>query len=75
MCEAGCPLRRTLDSGKPVIGHSVHHDARRPGALQRVPAVLRDAAGRVCGGVETFRDLSEVEALRREWGQSQIATW
>ncbi len=29
-------------------------------------AVLRDAEGRVIGGAETFRDLSEVEALRRE---------
>ena len=29
-------------------------------------AVLRDAAGAVVGGAETFRDLSEVEALRRE---------
>src|SRR3990170_2420861 len=29
-------------------------------------AVLRDAGGHVVGGAETFRDLSEVEALRRE---------
>jgi transcriptional regulator with PAS, ATPase and Fis domain len=28
--------------------------------------VLRDARGRVTGGAETFRDLSEVEALRQE---------
>jgi transcriptional regulator with PAS, ATPase and Fis domain len=28
--------------------------------------VLRDAGGRVVGGAETFRDLSEVEALRIE---------
>jgi transcriptional regulator with PAS, ATPase and Fis domain len=28
--------------------------------------VLRDAEGRIIGGAETFRDLSEVEALRQE---------
>jgi transcriptional regulator with PAS, ATPase and Fis domain len=29
-------------------------------------AILRDADGEVIGGVETFRDLSQVEDLRRE---------
>ena len=28
-------------------------------------AVLRDRSGRIVGGVEIFRDISEVEALRR----------
>jgi len=68
MCEVECALRRTLKTGKPVIGKSgyiIDSDG------QRIPisvstAVLRDAAGRVTGGAETFRDLSEVEELRRE---------
>ncbi len=68
MCEAECALRRTLKSGKPVIGKSGYIiDA----GGNRIPisvstAVLRDAAGRVTGGAETFRDLSELEELRRE---------
>jgi PAS domain S-box-containing protein len=68
MCENDCALRHTLDTGKPVINKSCFIvDA----AGNRIPisvstAVLRDADGRIVGGAETFRDLSEVEALRQE---------
>jgi PAS domain S-box-containing protein len=68
MCEANCALKQTLKSGKPIIGKSGYIiDA----GGNRIPisvstAVLRDASGRVVGGAETFRDLSEVEALRQE---------
>jgi len=68
MCETDCALRQTLKSGKPVIGKSgyiITDDGNRiPISLST--AVLRDATGKVVGGAETFRDLSEVEALRRE---------
>jgi len=68
MCESECALRRTLKTGKPIIGKSGYIiDANG----NRIPisvstAVLRDASGRIIGGAETFRDLSELEALRRE---------
>ncbi|RPJ42850.1 MAG: PAS domain S-box protein [Candidatus Latescibacterota bacterium] len=68
MCGPDCALQRTLKTGKPIIGKSAYIvDARG----DRIPisvstAVLRDSAGRVIGGAETFRDLSEVDALRRE---------
>ena len=68
MCEAECALRRTLKTGKPIIGKSCYIiDATG----RRIPisvstAVLRDGQGQVVGGAETFRDLSEVEALRQE---------
>ena len=68
MCEAECALRRTIKTGRPVIGKTGYIvDARG----RRIPisvstAVLRDARGRVVGGAETFRDMSEVEALRQE---------
>jgi PAS domain S-box-containing protein len=75
MCEAECALRRTLKNGKPVIGRSCYIiDAEG----NRIPisvstAVLRDAEGRIVGGAETFRDLSELEALRSELeGKSRI---
>lgn len=68
MCGPDCPLKKTLLSGKPAIGVSGYIiDA----AGSQIPisistAVLRDADGKVIGGAETFRDLSEVEALRQE---------
>jgi PAS domain S-box-containing protein len=68
MCETDCALRKTLKTGRPVIGKTGYivddNGDRTPISLST--AVLRDAAGRVVGGAETFRDLSEVEALRRE---------
>jgi PAS domain S-box-containing protein len=68
MCGADCALRRTLTTGKPVIGKAgyiVDADGTRI-PISISTAVLRDSDGRFIGGVETFRDLSEVEALRRE---------
>ncbi|MDD5718733.1 MAG: sigma 54-interacting transcriptional regulator [Candidatus Krumholzibacteria bacterium] len=68
LCGAECALQQTLQTGKPVIGKSAYIvDAggnRTPISLST--AVLRDRKGHVIGGVETFRDLSEVEALRQE---------
>jgi len=68
MCEAECALRRTLKTGKRVMGQSGFiidaAGARIPISVST--AVLRDAAGEVIGGAETFRDLSDVEELRRE---------
>ena len=59
---------RHLKTGKPIIGKSgyiIDSDGNRI-PISVSTAVLRDAEGRVIGGAETFRDLSEVEALRRE---------
>lgn len=75
MCESSCPLRKTLETGKPIIGRSCFIINARG---ERVPisvstAVLGDSKGRIRGGAETFRDLSELEALRQELeGRSQI---
>lgn len=68
MCGDDCALRQTLKTGKPIIGKSGYiidaEGIRIPVSVST--AVLRDANGRVIGGAETFRDLSELEALRQE---------
>lgn len=68
MCGAACALKQTLKTGKPVIGKSGYiidsEGNRTPISIST--AVLRDSDGRVVGGAETFRDLSDVEALRQE---------
>jgi PAS domain S-box-containing protein len=68
LCGDNCALKQTLDSGKPVIGQSawiIDADGNRiPISLST--AVLRDTNGVIIGGAETFRDLSEIEALRQE---------
>ena len=68
MCESGCALRKTMQTGRPVIGKTGYIITAQGG---RVPvsvstAVLRGPDGRIAGGAETFRDLSELEALRHE---------
>ncbi len=68
MCGADCALRQTLQTGQPVIsksGYIIDADGNRI-PISISTAVLRDGDGRVIGGAETFRDLSEIEALRRE---------
>ena len=45
----------------------LHYQSRREAYTnQRFDSCLRDADGHIIGGAETFSDLSEVEALRRE---------
>lgn len=68
MCGSGCALQKTLKTGKPVIGKSgyiIDADGNRI-SISISTAVLRDGRGIVIGGAETFRDLSEIEALRQE---------
>jgi PAS domain S-box-containing protein len=68
MCEAQCALRQTLSDGKPVInrtGYIINANGKRV-PISISTAVLRDKNGIIIGGAETFRDLSEVEALRKQ---------
>jgi PAS domain S-box-containing protein len=67
ICESACALRQTIGSGQPVVNKIVYIVTA---AGNRIPisvstAVLRDAEGRIVGGVETFRDLTQVEELRK----------
>jgi PAS domain S-box-containing protein len=68
MCEVDCALHQTMKTGKPVINRSafiVDATGRRI-PISVSTALLRDEQGKVVGGAETFRDLSEVEELRKE---------
>lgn len=68
MCETECALRRTIKTKKPIIGKSgyiINGDGKRI-PISVSTAILKDRAGRTIGGAETFRDLSEIEALRQE---------
>jgi len=72
ICESGCALRRTMESGVPVKNLPIYI-VRADGVTIPVSistALLKDATGRVVGGVETFRDLSTEEELKRELNHS-----
>jgi PAS domain S-box-containing protein len=67
MCEEECVLRKTIHSSEPIINHPCYivdaQGARVPISVST--AVLRNEAGKIIGGAETFRDLTEIEQLRQ----------
>jgi len=68
ICEGACALRHTMETGEPVTNLPIFI-IRGDGATVPVSistALLRNADSKIIGGVETFRDLSIVEELRRE---------
>jgi len=68
VCETDCTLRQTMETSKPIMNKAVRIiDAwgkRR--AITVSTALLKDANGKIIGGVETFRDVSMIEQLRKE---------
>jgi len=68
MCETDCALRRTMKQGKAFVDtatYIVKADKTRIPVVVST-SLLKDEHGTVLGGVETFRDMSQVEELRKE---------
>ena len=68
ICETECALREALDTGRPIVNKAIYilDVAGRRVPISISAATLKDADGNTIGGVETFRDLSLVEELRKE---------
>ena len=68
ICEASCALRATMESGQQRVNRrvSILNSRGEKTSVSISTAVLRSESGEVIGGVETFRDLSAVDLLRRE---------
>ena len=68
ICEGRCALHQTLRSGKPVLGKNVVilDAAGNRRSISITTAILRDRGGEIVGGVETFRDLTMIDTLRKE---------
>lgn len=67
VCKDGCILRHTMKTGKPIVNMPVHiiRAGKKSIPISVSTTLLRNDEGRVIGGVETFRDLSDVNKLRR----------
>ena len=68
VCEAGCILRQTIKTGEAIRNMPIYIIR---GDKKRIPVrvsttLLRNAAGEIIGGVETFSDLRVVNRLRKE---------
>ncbi|MFW5951037.1 MAG: sigma-54 interaction domain-containing protein [Gemmatimonadota bacterium] len=68
LCERDCPIRESLETGQEVVDRAARITTQRSRSIpiSVSSAVLRDQNGEVLGAVETFRDLSTIEQLRRE---------
>jgi len=68
LCAHDCALRHTIKTGETLrdvrVDILTKDNDERP--LSISTAVLKTPAGRLLGGVEVFRDLSELETLRRQ---------
>lgn len=67
ICRSSCALRRTMDTGSPIVNVPVEA-VGKDGTLLPLSvstAILRAPDGHRVGGVETFRDMSTVEALQQ----------
>lgn len=68
ICQTACVLKETITTGKEFIDVHVNilnHDGNII-SVSISTSPLRNDRGKIIGGVETFRDLSAFEALRKE---------
>jgi len=71
ICQTNCALKETIKTGREIINlpiNIINKDGKEL-PISVSTAVLRDKRGRIIGGVETFRDLSAIEELKKELRQ------
>jgi len=67
VCETGCVLRHTMETESPIVNMPVHiiRADKKSIPISVNTTLLKNEAGQIIGGVETFRDLTVVNKLRR----------
>jgi PAS domain S-box-containing protein len=67
ICEHSCALKDTIRTGKNIINKTIYvvnsEGTQIPVSIST--ALLKDSNGKLIGGVETFRDISDIEELRK----------
>ena len=68
MCEGACALRRTMEEEKSFVNSSTYivNSKKKQIPITVSTSLLVNEKDEILGGVETFRDYSLVEELRRE---------
>lgn len=71
ICLTRCALKETIRTKKQIVNLPVTilNKGGKEIPISISTAVLKDEKGGIIGGVETFRDLSIIEALRKELAQ------
>ena len=68
ICQSRCALKETLKTKKEIINLSatILRKGGEKVSISISTAVLKNERGEIIGGVETFRDLSAIEELKKE---------
>ncbi|NLF68369.1 MAG: sigma 54-interacting transcriptional regulator [Candidatus Anammoximicrobium sp.] len=68
ICQTNCALRDTIRSGRQWVDRRINvlNSQGEEIPVSISTSILRDEKGRAVGGVETFRDLSAIELLRKQ---------
>jgi len=68
ICQDACAIDKTLKTGRQIIDLplDILNSSGKTVPISISTAVLKDASGKIVGGVETFRDLSAFEEMRKE---------
>jgi len=68
ICETACALKQTISTGKPIV-NSTAQIVSETGEMVPIrisTALLKNEDGQIIGGVETFQDVTQIEALQKE---------
>lgn len=71
ICQTRCALKETLKTKKEItnLPVTILNKEGKKMPISISTAVLKDEKGHIIGGVETFRDLSTIEELKKELSQ------
>ena len=68
ICDGNCLLKQSIQNDQPVTNKSIYiinaNGEQVPISISAAP--LKNADGKIVGGIETFRDLSEITELRKQ---------
>ena len=67
ICEHSCVLKETIKTGKNILNRTIYlvNSEWERVSVSVSTALLKDSNGDIIGGVETFRDISDIEELRK----------
>jgi len=68
ICDSNCLLKQSIQNDQPITNKSIYiinaNGEQVPISISAAP--LKDADGKIIGGIETFRDLSVITELRKQ---------
>ncbi|HOC39568.1 MAG TPA: sigma 54-interacting transcriptional regulator, partial [Thermodesulfobacteriota bacterium] len=68
ICDGQCALRETMSTGRDIVNMEISILNKKDHSLPvtLTTSVVRDRNGKIIGGMESFRDLTFINSLRRE---------